>query len=175
MTPILSSERLTLFFTLVGPFAADHNQQRFEKNFEIVQKRSIADVLQIHPDHFIKSRAAAPLDLPNPGDSRFDAEDPAAMPELVTLKFVAEGRARSNQGHFPRENVDELRQLVETGDPEKVSEGCDPRIIPDLVNALGIRRIAANEILDELLMNVRIGLHIHGAEFQERKLRSSFS
>src|SRR5215831_1153837 len=116
MTPILSFERLPLFFTLVRPFAADHNQQRFEKNFEIVQKRSIADVLQIHPDHFIKSRAAAALDLPNPGDSRFDvAEDPAAMPELVRLKFVAEGRARSNQRHFPRENVDELRQLVETG------------------------------------------------------------
>src|ERR1043166_9386405 len=69
--------------TSVGTFATDDSHWRLQKNFQIIHQRLAADVLQVHPDHFVKRRAASALDLTNARYSRFHIQHAAAVPAFV--------------------------------------------------------------------------------------------
>ena len=82
---------------LISAFATNYCEGRFEKNFDVVPKGLVTDVLEIQPDHFVKSRAASAVHLPHSGDSRLDLQNPPLMPELVGVKFVTNRRTRPDQ------------------------------------------------------------------------------
>src|SRR5436190_15107054 len=93
--------------------SADYRERCLYKNLEIDPQRSFSNVLEVHSDHIVESRAASAVNLPQAGDSRLSFKNPASMPELVALKLVGNRRPRPNQRHFSSENVDKLRQLVQ--------------------------------------------------------------
>jgi len=126
---------------------------------------------QIESHHFVKSGPAAAVYLPEAGDAGLRLQETAAVPNVVSLNFVANGRARTDQRHLAYEDVPELGDLIETGAAHEFADPGNARVVGNLVDAPrtaieGVRLgSASNEIGYVLSMNFRICRNVHGAEF----------
>src|SRR5262249_5541965 len=52
---------------LIGALATYDSERRLEKDLDVVPERTFPNVSKVHPDHFVKSRPAAAVDLPHSG------------------------------------------------------------------------------------------------------------
>src|SRR5947209_694369 len=93
---------------LISPVAREYSSRRNQENLEVQPQRPILGVVQIQADHIVEAGPAAAADLPQAGDARLHLQNPAPVPQVVSLKLVGDGRTRSDQRHFTLENVDEL-------------------------------------------------------------------
>src|SRR6187397_1922624 len=94
--------------------SADYGEWRFYQNFEINPERLLSNVLKVHSDHVVEGGATAAMNLPQTGNSRLGFENPATMPKLIALELVRDRRSRANEGHLSSQDIDELRQFVQT-------------------------------------------------------------
>src|ERR1035437_11037407 len=97
------------------------------------------------------------------------------MPHLVTLNFVGERRPRADERHVSYQDIQELRQLIETGSTQEPSDGCDARISDQLVGGLALRHLAAtvlvsDEAHDKFPVDGRVVVDTHRPELQEPEL-----
>src|SRR5207247_3369403 len=155
--------------------AAESSERRFEKNLQIEPKRLIADVMQIHAHHLVKGCPAATIDLPFSRDSRPRSHNPSPVPQRIVVDFVTYGRARTDQRHVTLEDIDELRQLIQTGFPDKPSYRGDSRVVLDLKRAIGVFHFLVDEIANVLLMDRWIVVDVHRTELKAREFLSELS
>src|SRR6266566_2179520 len=113
-----------------------------KKDLQVKPDRPYPRILQIQANHVIKSRSAAPLDLPQASDPRLDFHHPAAMPDIVDFVFIFDGRTRTHQRHFADKYIPKLRQFIQAGFAENTSDGGDARILLNLENWLVVLRTA---------------------------------
>src|SRR3954468_23516667 len=105
--------------TLERSCSRPHRRNGHAQYLEIESDRPPIDVLPIHADHFLEvHHVAAPIYLPQPCDSRFYAE-PQEVVVLIVDKVVLEERARTDERHLAGQDVEELRELVETPLPQE--------------------------------------------------------
>lgn len=68
----------------------------------------------IHLDSFVIGRITAAAGLPHAGDARADHIE-VFDKGAVFLDFIADDGTRSDEAHFPFQNVEQLRQFVKAG------------------------------------------------------------
>ena len=91
------------------------------------------------------------------------------MPRLIALKLIRQWRPRPHKRHIILQHVEELRQLIKAGPPQKPSDQRDPRIIGDLEHAVRLQ-IPCDQLGDVLLVDTGIVPRIHRAELIEVEL-----
>ena len=101
--------------------------------------------------------------MPQAGDSRAHAEA-AALPVFVKA-FVIPNRKRAgtHQAHIAFEDIEELRQFVDAGAPQKFADGRDTRVIFDLENG------PRNFVVFLKLGHHLLGIGHHGSELQDEE------
>ncbi len=77
----------------------------------------------------------APLDLRGPGEAGPNGEA-LALPLVIPLDLVRQGRPRPDDAHLAFEHVDQLRELVEREPSQDPTDPRDPRRV-------GVQRVAA--------------------------------
>ena len=75
---------------LNGSFARKDRPGSPDQNLEVEPKRPDAGIPEVQANHVIELNPAAPLDLPQPGNSRSYERQPLTVPPLVTFEFVAD-------------------------------------------------------------------------------------
>src|SRR5437867_13046654 len=117
--------------------------------------------MYVHSDHLIESRAAAAINLPFSGDARPRVQNPAAVPERITFEFVSYGGPRSDQRHVAFQYIDELRQFIEAGLPDKPADGSHSWIGIDLDRAVRTDHLFVIGVADVLLVVCWTVVDIH--------------
>src|SRR6266853_1027147 len=146
-----------------------------DENFHVEPQRPSPAIAEVQAHHFIESRSAPAAHLPQSGNTRLDVQYSTAMPDVINFKLVGNRRPRADKGHFAAQNVPKLWKFIQAGFPEESADGSHSRVVHDLVYwLLGSRIIPAffltgNKLLDVFLMNLRIVIRKHGAEFQTLK------
>ncbi len=92
------------------------------------------------------------------------------VPDVIRLNFIRDRWTRPDQRHFTFQDIDELRNLVKAGTPEKLSNGRHAGIIFDF--KLGFARLMlsvlfGDQLPNEFPVNARVILGFHRAEFQK--------
>src|SRR5437879_3862642 len=95
-------------------FARNHRWDSPTQDLQVQPKRPLARVAQVQPDHPVVIQAAAAAHLPEAGQAGPEVQ-PQALVDVVIVEFVIEGRTGSDQAHFARHHVDQLRELIEAG------------------------------------------------------------
>ena len=80
------------------------------------------------------------------------------MPGLVFRHFRWNRRTRTHNGHVALDNIEELRQFVETELAEHMTERIDTRVV------LHLERLAACFVLGHQFFFALFGIHVHAAE-----------
>src|SRR5580692_7134466 len=155
---------------LKGTVAAENGKRSLQKNSYVEPETLIADIAQVHADHFIECSAAAAIHLPRSGDPRFCFKNPSAVPERILFKFIGYRRPGSNKGHVSAKNVNELRQFVQTALAEKPAYPRDSGIVLDLIGSIGITYFLFDQPPNVFLVNRRVTVHVHRTELQKVEL-----
>ena len=114
---------------LVCAFAFEYDLERLEDELDIFAELPVATDVVIVQTHLpFERNVAAAADLPN-ASKTWRHGKAHAMPRFVFCHFGWNRRARSNDGHVAFENIDELRQFVETELAENVSERVNTRVV----------------------------------------------
>src|SRR5438874_2017263 len=121
---------------------------------------------RIHLDHFAESCPVFAVDLPEAGEARQGVYSRALF-RRITFKFNNGARSRSHQTHFSLQHIEDLWQLIETGCSQKLPAKDETRISGGV--EFGHRTIADNQMLKVCLMNMSLGIHLHGAKFYEHE------
>src|SRR5437879_2356917 len=104
-----------------------------EQDQKIEEERKVLDVVQIVLELFqrvVDGRSVAVLDLSPARDPRLDGK-PLHVERDLLLKVLDELwplRARSDEAHVPHEDVEELRELIQTCPPKKGSHTRHSRV-----------------------------------------------
>ena len=100
---------------LLGAFAKQDGGDGSQYDLEIKPQRPIIDIAEIHFDPVIEAcDFVAPARLPLAGDTGFHTEPTAVRDLSESLNLIKGERAGADQTHVPREDVDELWQLIDT-------------------------------------------------------------
>ena len=86
------------------------------------------NVFSIQFDLLFERDIAAAGDLPCAGDAGGDIET-FALRKRVSGDFAGNRRARADEAHVPKQDIDELRQFVEGGLAEDASDFGDAWIV----------------------------------------------
>src|ERR1035438_4133615 len=102
------------------------------------------------------------------------------MPGSVGFHLVGNGRPRAYQRHIATQHVNELRQFIKARAPQKVSYGCDSRVVRKLEDFLArfVRLfvgLTGNEFTNIFLVLAGIVVYVHRAELQESERRAVLS
>src|SRR5690242_20494044 len=102
-----------------------------DKNEQIENRRPTVEVLVVQSHPFLKRDAASSIDLPKTCDARHNGE-PTHLVRPVVLDLARQWRPRADKRHFTTQNVEKIRQLVDTRAPKKRSQRMQARIVLDL-------------------------------------------
>src|SRR6266702_2926628 len=115
---------------------AQHFGKRSQQDQHVEPNTPVVDVPEIEVDTLLHELdllgpASTALNLRPTGYSGFDV-----MPERVFRQQIAvvavmgeRMRARADQRHVAKQNIEELRQLIDAGGPQYSAEPTDPRIM----------------------------------------------
>ena len=110
--------------------------------------------------------------LPEARHARLDREAPVPVP-LVVIDFVRDGRPRAHERHVAREDVVELRQLIDAPSAEEPPHRRDPLVVLELVQrapgAVGSLGLAGDQPDDVVLVGFGAGVGAHRAELVQRE------
>ena len=102
-------------FRSCRPRSPQNHRNSLSQDFKVEPQGPLVNVLHVEFHPFFKRGIASPVDLPETGDARADAEA-AAMPVLVkTVAVPNRKRSRSHEAHLSLQNIKELWQLINTG------------------------------------------------------------
>src|SRR4030095_8132068 len=126
----------------------------------------VTRVRDIHLDHLAECCPVFTVDLPEPSEA---GQGVYARPlfRRITFKFPDGARSRSDQTHFSLQYIEDLRQLIETSCSQKLPAKDETRISGCV--QFDHRTIANNQMLKVSLMNMSLGIHLHGAKFYEHE------
>src|SRR5262249_4342755 len=93
----------------------------------IEQDRHVLEIEKIHSDHLIKRRFVLTVDLPIAGQTRKSVHT-FSLPRLVMSKFVWQAGPGTDKTHLARKDVEDLRQLIQTGSTQNSTKRCQPWI-----------------------------------------------
>src|SRR3989440_10669464 len=112
-------------------FARNHSWDGPKQDLQVQPKRPLPRVAQVEPDHPVVIQAAAAAHLPEAGQSRPEVQ-PQPLVDVVIIEFVVEGRTGADEAHFARQNVDQLRELIEATSPKQATNSHHPWVRPNL-------------------------------------------
>src|SRR3990170_1185850 len=95
------------------PLPLKHLPDRHRENLQIQQERPVFHVPNVQPELLLPGDCVPPIDLRPSGQTGFDLVA-ARLFGCISLKILHQERARPDQAHLPLENVEKLRDLVET-------------------------------------------------------------
>ncbi len=81
--------------TSAGALSGDHGPRRGEQDLDVRPQRVRPGVAQVEAHHLVERRAAAAVDLPEPGDAGLGVEHAPAVPGLVLLDLGRQRRTRA--------------------------------------------------------------------------------
>ena len=110
----------------------EHSRDRFKEYFKIKPKRPIVNILHIKLHPLVKGTMVAAIDLPKTRHT-WTYTETAAVPVLMEVIIVPnrEG-SRTDEAHVPQQDIEELRQFINAGFSQKLSERGYSRVILDL-------------------------------------------
>src|SRR6266852_1703258 len=130
--PPVTRTRRTAASASVRAAAPQDRRDGLQQDLAVQPEGRRLDVLEIQPRPFVEAvDFAAPVDLPQAGDARFDAEL-APLPEGKPVRLLREGRPRADQAHVALEHAVELRQLIQAVLTKKAAQQGDAGIVSDL-------------------------------------------
>lgn len=139
------------------------SRQCLKKNIYIQPKRPVLNIFQVEFQPFFKGQIAAAGDLPDAGDARLDTE-PFTLDAAIEQVDIALGhRPGADQAHLAAEDVDQLRQLIDTGFTEESARSGDSRVVFDLED----RPFRLVEMFD--FGKSGLGIDMHRAELEHRE------
>ena len=143
---------------LVCAVALEHDLERLQDELEVVPELAIATDIVVVETHLpFKRNVATAADLPNASKTRCHGKA-HAVPRFIFGHFGRNWRAWSNDGHVAFENVDELRQFVETELAENVSERVNTRVV------LHLEGLAASLVQGHEFLFAFFGIGVHASE-----------
>lgn len=105
------------------------NNDCFNNNRHITQHPAFLNIPQIQLHHLMEPDLIALRHLPQPGTLRRDGQ--ALLVVLgVFGDFAHQRRAGADEGHVATEDVPELRQLIQAGFAQEVTDLGDARVVP---------------------------------------------
>src|SRR5262245_60658597 len=135
---------------------------------DITEERPAADVLGLERNHLLEvGDLIPPPHLPWSGDPRFYIEAGIVV-RLVELNFRWDGRPRTDQRHLARQNIKELRKLIETRATQPRTESRNTRIPQNLEEA----EIRVDALLHQLIAPL-LGSEHHCPELEDLELASA--
>src|SRR5579863_10332990 len=102
---------------------------------------TVGDEIQVVLDVLVDEERAIGADLPQSRQTSLYGETPT-LQGRVLLDQEWHLRTRANQRHLPQQHIDELRNFVKTGTPQKSSEGRHARILASYRRIAVLRSIA---------------------------------
>src|SRR5712692_6779812 len=98
---------------LVGAVIREHGGNGPKHDLEVQADGPIADVVQIEANHVFERDLAPSADLPEAGHPGHRLKS-AELPLLVLVDLGWERRSWADQTHVTAQDVEQLRQLIET-------------------------------------------------------------
>src|SRR5919108_2096286 len=144
---------------LPGTRTAAERRDRERHQPHVAHQRPAGDVEIVEADHLRERNLAPSEHLPRPGHAWLEIQ-PLTGPSFDVLVLVEDERPRADEAHLSDEDVQKLRQLVESKAPQELADPRDARIVDDLEHP----RIAAwsempVEVGELALPLVGVGVH----------------
>src|SRR5215510_13384514 len=114
------------------PFSHKQRRQCFENDLQIEPERPILNVEDVELYHLFERKAITTADLPEPCQSGLYIQ-PLTMPGFVAFDFVWNRRTGTDQTHFPLEDVEDLRKLVEAHVPKDLAHASQPGTVREFI------------------------------------------
>src|SRR4051812_22360214 len=149
-------EMKTFILELEGAGTPQDRWNGSEKYADIEPERPLLDVLPVKVDDVLEVEHFAPsAHLPEAGDAGLGVEATEVV-VLVRLEIGLEEGSRTDERHLADQNVEQLRQLVQTPPPKEAAESGDAWIVGNLEQANVARLIQMRELR---LLCVRADAH----------------
>src|SRR5689334_16176670 len=134
---LISAMRSSGVSLLSSACRSEHCRNGLGDDLQVEPERPLVDVLHIQFHPAVEAQLAATTDLPEAGHTRPHAEA-AYQGRLGKAANISHWeRTRAYQGHFPPQDIHELRNLVNRGSPQEPSDRSNPRIVFDLEHRAG--------------------------------------
>src|ERR1700737_100292 len=112
----------------VGSLERQNDPQRPNDQLQIHPEAPVIDVLEIECQRLIEIQGRPAADLPETGQAGFHGETPRDQ-RVVGGELVRTAWPRSDDAPVTFEDVDQLRELVQAGDPQDVPHARDARVV----------------------------------------------
>lgn len=146
----------------VGAFAVDDGAEGLDEVHDVDPDGPVAHVPGVHGDALGVGGVAAPADLPHASDAwKYHSVFAEVLP--VAWNFFRDDGTRADKAHFAFEDVEQLRQFVETGFPQESAELGDARVVFEFEVCLPFG--AGLRMRGEVLFEHNVGVPHHGLEF----------
>lgn len=114
--------------SLVCAVAFKNRLERFDDQLDVGTEVPVAHILVVQAHPFFKADVAAPADLPEAGESGNHGKT-HLVPGKVFLDFGRKRRAGAYNGHVASQDVEKLRQFVQTEFAENASHRVNPGVV----------------------------------------------
>src|SRR2546425_4382666 len=109
----------------LGARSEQNNGNRPAENLQVKPQRPVIDVFQIQPHPVAKVlHIVSAADLPETGDTGFDAQSSAVRQIVKPLDLIQGERTRADQAHLTAQDIDQLGKLVETEFANELPNSC---------------------------------------------------
>ena len=129
----------------VGPLAAQDAHRRPPEKLDVGFEALVAHVPEVHASPFLKADIAASTDLPEARQARLYRQA-TKLPGSEAGHFADVQRARTDERHLPKEDVEQLRRFIEARFSQDAAQASDPRVAAILED--GARALIGDRVLD---------------------------
>lgn len=129
-------------------------------------------IKDIHGDHLAESSLVFTVDLPVARQSG-GRVDSFLLPRFVTFKFVWQAWTWPHQTHVSSNNIEELRQFVQTRSTQQTPQGYQPRITSFI--ELCHWRIVSDQVCEMSLMSLGFRIHFHASKLEDHEEPSAMT
>src|SRR5690606_7547085 len=105
-----------------------HRGNGAQQDLHIEPRRPVLRIVQVEVNHLVERQVASPVHLPQPGQAG-PHQEPLLLPLLILLDLARQGRAWPDEAHIAPQDIDQLRQLVETELPQVFPDAGQARIV----------------------------------------------
>ena len=150
----------------IRAFFFEHDLHGLDKVDEIEPYRPISHIPRIHLHALVVGGVTPPADLPKSGNA---GRNEVVVRDVVAVfyNFLLYDGARSNETHLAADDVEDLREFVEAGTAQEVSDACDTRVVLEL--KIPFPLFARRRVLREVLCETCLGVLDHRSKFIARE------
>src|SRR5215212_9942422 len=122
-------------------FAPEYMRHRADQRLDVAPQGPIGPIEVVHLRHLMQRHARGAQDLPVAGHAGRHLETPP-LPTLDLLILLRHQRPRADEAHFPGQDVEELRDLVQRSLSQQSADAGYPRIVGDFEESVGLVALA---------------------------------